>query len=66
MFKTANPLQSGQIKLNQPKSNQLNQLQQRWAAHRFLDSCQVAQSRLNKASDHMVGLHPIAPRQPAA
>jgi hypothetical protein len=53
-----NPFQPGvepgsnPIKLNQTKSNQLNQLNHRWAARPFLGSCQFDQSRLNRASNY--------------
>jgi hypothetical protein len=48
----SNPVKPDQTESNQIqiKSNQFNQLNQRWAARPFLDSCQFDQSRLNRAS----------------
>jgi len=42
---------SNPVKLNQTKSNRMNQLNQRLAGRLFLDSCQFDQSRLNRASN---------------
>jgi hypothetical protein len=44
--------ESNPVKPDQTESNQLNQLNHRWAARPFLGSCQFDQSRLNRASNY--------------